>query len=425
MFNIKDIKAREILDSRGQPTVEVDVITDLGFGRASVPSGASTGTNEALELRDKDKRYMGKGVQKAIKNINDIIKPELLGYDVRDQRFIDETMIKLDGTSNKSNLGANAMLGVSLSVAKAAADDLMLPLYRYLGGSNARILPYPLMNFINGGVHAGNDLSIQEFMIIPVEEKFSDIIQIASEVYTTLKNVLIRKYGKTAINVGDEGGFAPPLKETKDALNLLENAVEEIGYTKKIFFALDAAATEFYIKEKGYYEVDGKKLDNMDLLDYYKELIKEYKIASIEDPFMEEDFSSFAKITAETDIQIVGDDLFVTNTNRLREGIKISAANALLLKVNQIGTISEALDAADMAFRSKYNVIVSHRSGETEDTYIADLAVALGCGQIKTGAPTRGERVAKYNRLLRIEEELGYIAVVGSDFERSRLLRSR
>lgn len=422
MFEIKEITAREILDSRGQPTVEVDVITDLGFGRASVPSGASTGTNEALELRDKERRYMGKGVRKAVNNINNLIRPELLGYDVRDQRFIDETMIRLDGTSNKSFLGANAILGVSLSTAKAAADALALPLYKYLGGTNARVLPYPLMNFINGGLHAGNDLSIQEFMIIPTGENFSDILRIASEVYSTLKNVLIKEYGRTAINVGDEGGFAPPLSYTRDALNLIETAVEESGYSKKIFFALDAAATEFYSKDKGYYEIDGKKLDNMELLDYYKDIIKEYNIVSIEDPFMEEDFSSFATMTKETGIQIVGDDLFVTNTNRLMRGIKIGAANALLLKVNQIGTVSEALDAANMAFKSKYNVIVSHRSGETEDTYISDLAVALGCGQIKTGAPVRGERVAKYNRLLRIEEELGDVAVLDSDLERSRFI---
>ncbi|BDC36394.1 MAG: phosphopyruvate hydratase [Candidatus Methanoliparum thermophilum] len=418
MFEIKEIKAREILDSRGQPTVEVDVITDLGFGRASVPSGASTGTNEALELRDKDRRYMGKGVKKAVDNINRIIRPKLIGYDVRDQRLIDETMIRLDGTNNKSNLGANAILGISLSVAKAAADSLNIPLYKYLGGANSRILPYPLMNFINGGLHAGNDLSIQEFMIIPIEKKFSDILQIASEVYTTLKNILIKKYGKTAINVGDEGGFAPPIGDTREALNLMERAVDESGYTKKIFFALDAAATEFYLKDKGYYEIDGKKLDNMELLDYYKDLIKEYNIVSIEDPFMEEDFSSFAKMTNETDIQIVGDDLFVTNTERLKTGFNIGAANALLLKLNQIGTVSEALDAANMAFRSKYNVIVSHRSGETEDTYIADLAVALNCGQIKTGSPARGERVAKYNRILIIEEELGDVAVVGSNLEK-------
>lgn len=422
MFEIKEIKAREILDSRGQPTVEVDVIADLGFGRASVPSGASTGTNEALELRDKDWRYKGKGVQKAVNNINNIIGPELLGYDVRDQRFIDETMIRLDGTDNKSNLGANAILGVSLGVVKAAADALVLPLYKYIGGVNARVLPYPLMNFINGGLHAGNDLSIQEFMIIPIGETFSNIIQIASEVYTTLKDVIIKDYGRTAINVGDEGGFAPPLNDTRDALNLIEKAVEESGYTKQIHFALDAAATEFYNKDKDYYEIDGKRLDNMELLDYYKDLIKEYNIVSIEDPFMEEDFSSFATMTKETGIQIVGDDLFVTNTGRLMEGIKIGAANALLLKVNQIGTVSEALDAANTAFRSKYNVIVSHRSGETEDTYISDLAVALGCGQIKTGAPARGERVAKYNRLLRIEEDLGDIAMMGSDLGISKFL---
>ncbi len=417
-FEIKDIIAREVIDSRGNPTVEVEVLTKgNGYGRAIVPSGASTGTHEALELRDREKRFGGKGVLMAVENINSIIKPELIGYDSRMQREIDYIMIELDGTPNKSKLGANAILAVSLAVAKAAASTAKLPLYKYLGGINSYILPVPLMNIINGGKHAGNDLAIQEFMIMPVgASSISEAIRIGVEVYHTLKNVIIDKYGKGAINVGDEGGFAPPLKKSDEALDLLVESVKKSGYEDKVVFALDAAATEFYNKEEGVYYIDGKKLSREELLEYYKDLVNRYPIVSIEDPFHEEDFEGFAIITKELDIQIVGDDLFVTNVERLKEGIKRKAANALLLKVNQIGTLSEAIDAANLAFRNGYGVIVSHRSGETEDTTIADLSVALNSGQIKTGAHARGERTAKYNQLIRIEEELGLSKYAGENF---------
>ena len=416
MIEIEDIRAREILDSRGDPTIEVDVITKKGFGRASIPSGASTGSNEALELRDGEDRYGGKGVKKAVENVNELIRPKLIGYDVREQRKIDEEMLELDGTEKKINLGANAILAVSLGVAKAAANSLSMPLYRYLGGSNARILPVPMMNVINGGMHAGNNLAIQEHMIVPAAKRFSDAIQIASEVYHSLKKVLTDKYGKSAINIGDEGGFAPPMDNTREAFESLEKAVEEAGYSKKVFFAIDSAASEFYNDKEGYYEIDGRRLEEMELLDYYRELTEEYPIVALEDPFREEDFESFAEITDRLNIQIIGDDIFVTNVGRLKRGINMGAANALLLKINQIGTISESLDASELALRSGYGVIVSHRSGETEDTSIADIAVATGCGQIKTGAPARGERTAKYNRLIRIEEELDKTAIMGAKF---------
>ncbi|ADG13273.1 enolase [Methanocaldococcus infernus ME] len=415
-FEIKDLIAREVIDSRGNPTVEVEVITKgKGYGRAIVPSGASTGTHEALELRDKEKRFGGKGVLLAVENINSIIKPEIVGYDSRMQREIDYIMIELDGTPNKSKLGANAILAVSLAVAKAAADTAKVPLYKYLGGANSYVMPVPMMNIINGGKHAGNDLDIQEFMIMPIgASTVREAIRIGSEVYHTLKNTIIEKYGKSAINVGDEGGFAPPLKKAEEALDLLMESIKRAGYEDEIVLALDCAASEFY--RDGYYYIEGKKLSREELLNYYKELVERYPIVSIEDPFHEEDFEGFSMITKELDIQIVGDDLFVTNVERLKEGIKKKAANALLLKVNQIGTLSEAIDAANLAFRNGYSVIVSHRSGETEDTTIADLAVALNTGQIKTGAPARGERVAKYNQLIRIEEELGLSKYAGRNF---------
>ncbi|HEX7628350.1 MAG TPA: phosphopyruvate hydratase [Candidatus Methanoperedens sp.] len=404
---IEHIHAREILDSRGNPTVEVDVFTDSGFGRASVPSGASTGTNEALELRDKDKRYLGKGVTKAVNNVNTDIQEALLGMDVRDQREIDAIMLELDGTENKSKLGANAILGVSLSVAHAAADSLGISLYRYLGGTNAFTLPVPTMNVINGGKHAGNELAIQEFMIQPGgANTFSEALRMGAETYHTLGAILVKKYGNSAVNVGYEGGYAPPLKNTTDALDALTDAIEVAGYNKKITIGLDSAATEFY--KDGKYIVDGRKLSSGELIDFYSDLVDTYPILSIEDPFEEESFEDFAQLTKKLkDTIIIGDDLFVTNVKRLEQGIKMNAGNALLLKVNQIGTLSEAFDAARLAQKNKFKVVVSHRSAETEDTTIADISVAIGAELIKTGAPARSERNAKYNQLLRIEEELG------------------
>lgn len=410
MFTIEHIHAREILDSRGNPTVEVDVFTESGFGRASVPSGASTGTNEALELRDKDKRYLGKGVTKAVNNVNTEIQEVLLGIDVRDMREIDAIMLELDGTENKSKLGANAILGVSLSVAHAAADSLGISLYRYLGGTNAFTLPVPTMNVINGGKHAGNELAIQEFMLQPGGAKtFSEALRMGAETYHTLGAILVKKYGNSAVNVGYEGGYAPPLKNTTDALDALMGAIEEAGYNKKITIGLDSAATEFY--KDGKYKVDGKKLSSEELIDFYSDLVKTYPILSIEDPFEEESFEDFAELTRKLkDTIIIGDDLFVTNVKRLEHGIKMKAGNALLLKVNQIGTLSEAFDAARLAQKNRFKVVVSHRSAETEDTTIADISVAIGAELIKTGAPARSERNAKYNQLLRIEEELGKAA---------------
>lgn len=407
MFAIKDIHAREILDSRGNPTVEVDVFTESGFGRASVPSGASTGKHEALELRDKDSRYLGKGVRIAVSNVNTEIKKALVGMDVRHQRDIDKAMIELDGTENKSRLGANAILGVSLAAAHAAAKSLKLYLYRYLGGTGAFTLPCPTMNVINGGKHAGNELAVQEFMIQPKGARtYSEALRMGAETYHTLGTLLSKKYGKAAVNVGYEGGYAPPLKNTRDALDALVSAIEELGYSKKITIGLDAAASEFYKNDK--YNMDGKLLSGGELMEYYEELVKTYPILSIEDPFNEEAFDDFAALTEKLkNTIIVGDDLFVTNVKRLERGIKMNAANALLLKVNQVGTLSEALDAAKLAQKNRYKVVVSHRSAETEDTTIADISVAAGAEMIKTGAPARSERNAKYNQLLRIEEELG------------------
>ncbi len=407
MFTIEHIHAREILDSRGNPTVEVDIETESGFGRASVPSGASTGTNEALELRDKGKRFLGKGVLKAVENVNTKINNALIGMDVRDQRSIDNTMLELDGTENKSRLGANAILGVSLAVAHAAADSIGISLYRYLGGTNAFTLPCPTMNVINGGKHAGNELAIQEFMIQPGGAKtFSEALRMGAETYHTLGAILVKKYGNSAVNVGYEGGYAPPLKNTTDALDALTDAIDVAGYSKKITIGLDSAATEFY--KDGKYKVDGKKYSGGELIDFYAQLVDTYPILSIEDPFEEESFEDFAELTKKLkDTIIIGDDLFVTNVKRLEQGIKMGAGNALLLKVNQIGTLSEAFDAARLAQKNKFKVVVSHRSAETEDTTIADISVAIGAELIKTGAPARSERNAKYNQLLRIEEELG------------------
>lgn len=410
-FIISTIKGRWVLDSRGNPTVEAEVHTlGGGFGRAAIPSGASTGTHEALELRDGGKKFHGKGVEKAVRNINEIIAKELVGLDSRNQALIDTTMIKLDGTSNKSRLGANAILAVSLANAHAASATYGLSLFQYMGGTMARTLPVPLMNIINGGKHAGNELKIQEFMIVPVGgESFSEALRIGSEVYHSLKNYLKENYGVNAVNVGDEGGFAPPMKKSREALDALIAAIKLSGYEPgvDVVLAIDAAASEFYIEEEGVYEIDGQKLSREKLLEYYEGLLQDYPIVSIEDPFHEEDFEGFAMATRELKVQIVGDDIFVTNVNRLKKGIEMGAANALLLKVNQIGTLTEAMEAARLAMENKYSVVVSHRSGETEDVTIAHIAVALNCGQIKTGAPARGERTAKYNELLRIEEFLG------------------
>ncbi|MDV3103841.1 phosphopyruvate hydratase [Thermococcus waiotapuensis] len=415
-FEIVDVVAREILDSRGNPTVEVEVYTPVSMGRAAVPSGASTGTHEALELRDGGKRYHGKGVRRAVENVNKIIAPEIIGMDVTWQRDIDSLMLELDGTENKSNLGANAILGVSLAVAKAAANALGLPLYQYIGGTNAYVMPVPMSNVINGGVHAGNELDFQEFMIMPIgADSFREAIRWISETYHVLKRVIAERYGRNAINVGDEGGFAPPMKEVTEPLDVLIKAIEEAGYKPgdDIAFALDAASSEFFHPDRGKYVVSGKEYDRGELLELYRELVSTYPIVSIEDPFQEEDWEGFVMITKELGrkVQIVGDDLFVTNPKRIRKGIELGAANALLLKVNQIGTLSEAIDAAYTAFRAGYGVVVSHRSGETEDATIADLAVALNAGQIKTGAPARSDRNAKYNQLIRIEEELEGIAL--------------
>lgn len=407
-MEITDILAREILDSRGNPTVEVDVYTGSAKGRFAVPSGASTGTNEALELRDKDQRYGGKGVQNAVDNVNNIIASKIIGMDAADQKGIDHAMIELDGTPNKSRLGANAILGVSISASKAAAASLEIPIYKYLGGPNACLLPAPCMNVINGGAHAGNALDIQEHMLVPVGAKtFKEALRMNAEIYHALKKVLKDKYGVNATNIGDEGGYAPPMEEASEAFDAIAKAIDETGYTKEVKIGIDCAATGFF--DDGAYTIAGKKYSTSQLVYFYKDLAATYPIAFIEDAFAEEDWTGFQMLTKEigSKVQIIGDDLFVTNINRLRKGIEQKACNSLLLKVNQIGTLTESLEAAELAFRNSYSVLVSHRSGETEDTFIADLSVALNSGQIKTGAPCRSDRTAKYNQLLRIEEELG------------------
>ena len=412
-FKISGIYAREILDSRGNPTIEAEVHTRYSYGIASVPSGASTGKYEALELRDGDEsRYNGKGVKTAVDNINKIIAPKLLGRDVREQGEIDKTMIDLDSTKNKSRLGANAILGVSLAAAKAAANSQGIPLYNYLSGDEANLLPVPMMNIINGGKHAGNELRFQEFMILPVgAETFAEALRMGVEVYHSLKKLLRESYGPSATNLGDEGGYAPPMRDTYEALDALIKAIEQAGYTagKEVFLGIDAAASEFYDSKEEAYSLDNKSMDRDSLISFYEGLVKRYPLCSIEDPLHEEDFQGFAEITRilGKKVQIVGDDIFVTNVERLKKGIKLGAANALLLKVNQVGSLTEAIAAARLALKNDYRVVVSHRSGETDDSYIADIAVALSTGQIKTGAPARGERVAKYNRLLKIETELG------------------
>ena len=410
MATIEGIVAREILDSRGNPTVEVEVGLDDGtIARAAVPSGASTGAFEALELRDGDAdRYNGKGVEKAVSNIEDQLVEELIGYDATEQRLIDQKMIDIDGTDDKSNLGANAILGVSLAVAKAAAESAGLPLFRYLGGPNAHLLPVPMMNILNGGAHADTNVDIQEFMIAPIgAPTFREALRAGAEVYHALKSVLKKK--GLATGLGDEGGFAPDLPANAAALDLIAEAVEKAGYRlgSDVVFALDAAATEFYTKGEGYH-FEGAVKSAEEMTAYYSKLLDAYPIVSIEDPLSEEDWDGWKALTAALGdrLQLVGDDLFVTNPKRIARGIAEGAANAVLVKVNQIGTLTEMLDAVDMAHRAGFRCMMSHRSGETEDTTIADLAVATGCGQIKTGAPARSERVAKYNQLLRIEEEL-------------------
>jgi enolase len=406
-LEIEKIQAREILDSRGNPTIEVDVWTCCGFGRAAVPSGASTGVHEALELRDGGDRYDGKGVLKAVKNVNEVIAPKIIGMDASAQSEIDGLMIEMDGTSNKANLGANAILGVSLGIAKASASSLGMPLYRYLGGVSTSRLPVPSFNVLNGGKHAGNNLSIQEFMIEPVGAKaFSEGLRMAVETYHALGKILQGKYGVGATNVGFEGGYAPPLTKTRDALDAIMSAIDATGYNDEIKIGLDSAASSFYAD--GGYSVDGKRLSPDEMVDYYADLVSTYPIILLEDPFEEEAYEDFAKLTARLpNTIIVGDDIYVTNPNRLKKGIEMCATNALLLKLNQIGSVSEAFDTARMAFRAGFKIMASHRSAETEDSALADVAVALGVELLKTGAPARSERTAKYNQLLRIQEELG------------------
>ena len=405
--------AREILDSRGNPTVEAEVFLDDGaHGIAGVPSGASTGAHEAHELRDGGDRYGGKGVQKAVKNVNEEIADALAGIEADDQRLLDQAMIKLDGTDNKSRLGANAILGVSIAAAKAAAESAGLPLYRYIGGPNAHILPVPMMNIVNGGEPADSGVDVQEFMIAPLSaESFAEALRMGAEVYDSLKSVINAKGLSTGL--GDEGGFAPSVDSTRAALDLIVEAIEKAGFKpgEDVALALDVASSEFF--EDGVYKFEGGEHSAEEMAKVYEELIAEYPIVSIEDPLQEDDWEGYANLTKTIGdkVQIVGDDFFVTNPERLARGIKEHAANALLVKVNQIGTLTETFDAVDMAHRAGYRTMMSHRSGEPEDTTIADLAVALGCGQIKTGAPARSERVAKYNQLLRIEQELGDAAV--------------
>lgn len=411
MSIIEHIAGREVLDSRGNPTVEVEVILESGAnGRAIVPSGASTGAFEAVELRDGEARYMGKGVLDAVAHVDDEIYDALVGFDALDQRDIDRVLLELDGTDNKSRLGANAILGVSLAVARAAADELAVPLYRYVGGVNAHVLPVPMLNVLNGGEHADNNVDIQEFMIMPVgAASFSEALRWGSETYHVLKKVLHDRNLSTAI--GDEGGFAPNLASNEDAVKLLLEAIEKAGFTPgtDIAIALDAASTEFYKDGNYVLAGEGRSLNPAEMVGYLQDLVSKYPIVSIEDGMAEEDWDGWSKLTAAIGdkVQLVGDDLFVTNVERLSRGIEAGVANSILVKVNQIGSLTETLESVAMATRAGYTAVMSHRSGETEDTTIADLAVATNCGQIKTGAPARSDRVAKYNQLLRIEDDLG------------------
>ncbi|MFZ9943269.1 MAG: phosphopyruvate hydratase [Bacteroidia bacterium] len=422
MSAIAAVRAREILDSRGNPTVEVEVYTSNGMvGRAAVPSGASTGKHEATELRDGDKgRYLGKGVLKAVQNVNAVINEELQGMNVFAQSAIDDKLIELDGTPNKSNLGANAILGVSLAVARAAADEQGLPLFRYVGGVNARVLPVPLMNILNGGAHADNRIDFQEFMVVPSgATSFSEALRMGTEVFHALKKVL--RDGGHSTNVGDEGGFAPDLKSNTEAIEVVLKSIEAAGYRpgEDIFIAMDAASTELYDEQSGKYvfkKSTGDALTSSQMVDFWKDWVSKYPIVSIEDGLAEDDWDGWKALTAAIgqNVQIVGDDLFVTNSNRLKTGIETGAGNSILVKVNQIGTLTETIDAVELATRNSFTSIMSHRSGETEDNTIADLAVALGCGQIKTGSASRSDRISKYNQLLRIEESLGSTAVFGA-----------
>lgn len=418
MSFISTIHAREVLDSRGNPTVEVDVFLESGAsGRAAVPSGASTGIYEAVELRDNDKsRYLGKGVKKAVENVNTIISKALEGAYALDQKAIDQRLIKLDGSDNKSRLGANAILGVSLAVAKAAAQEVGLPFYQYVGGVGACTMPIPMMNILNGGAHADNKIDIQEFMVMPIgAESFSEALRMGVEIFHQLKSVLQAKGHST--NVGDEGGFAPNLGSNEEAIEYVLEAIEKAGYKpgKDVWIALDAASSEFYNKEKNKYifESTGKEMSSDELVQYWKEWTEKYPIISIEDGLDEDDWEGWKKLTQEIGdkVQLVGDDLFVTNTKRLVKGVEQGIANSILIKVNQIGTLTETIEAVQMATRNGFTSVMSHRSGETEDYTIADLAVALNCGQIKTGSASRSDRIAKYNQLIRIEEELGKSAV--------------
>ncbi|MBU1355234.1 MAG: phosphopyruvate hydratase [Candidatus Edwardsbacteria bacterium] len=413
MTAITKIHAREIMDSRGNPTVEVDCHLECGaIGRAAVPSGASTGQHEALELRDGDaKRYLGKGVLQAVKNVNEIIAPKLIGWDALEQVKIDQSMLEMDGTETKSKLGANAILGVSLAVVRAAAIALDIPLYRHIGGVDARLLPVPMMNFLNGGKHAGWNIEMQEFMIVPSGAKsFAQAVQMASETFHTLAKLLKEKGYLTT--VGDEGGFAPPLKTNEEALEMLTQAIEKAGYRpgEDIFLAMDPASTEFY--EKGYYKVDGKKLSSAEMVDLYEKYVNKYPLVSLEDGLAEDDWEGWKLLTDRLGkrIQLVGDDLFVTNVKRLKMGFEKEVANSILIKLNQIGTLTETLDCIRLAKLNGYTTVISHRSGETSDSTIADVAVAVNGGQIKTGSISRSDRSAKYNQLLRIEEELGSAA---------------
>ena len=426
MSYINNITARQILDSRGNPTIEVDVVTDNGIlGRAAVPSGASTGSHEAVELRDNDKSiYLGKSVYQAINNVNTVFRENLKGAYILDQSEIDAKMIELDGTPNKSVLGANAILGVSLAVAKAAAEESRMPLYRYIGGMNSNLLPIPMMNILNGGAHADNGIDFQEFMIMPIgAETFSEALRMGTEVFHHLKAVL--KSQKYSTNVGDEGGFAPDFKNNEDAIKAVMQAIDKAGYKagEDIYIAMDAAASEFYnVEEKMYHfkKSTGDKLNSSQMTDYWADWCKKYPIISIEDGFSEDDWDGWKLITNKIGdkVQLVGDDLFVTNVNRLSDGIKKGVANSILIKVNQIGTLTETISAVKLAQANSYTSIMSHRSGETEDTTIADLSVGLSCGQIKTGSASRSDRIAKYNQLLRIEEQLGNSArYLGKSFK--------
>lgn len=429
-MSIKDIKAREIIDSRGNPTVEVDVHTELGLFRASVPSGASTGAYEACELRDGGSRYNGKGVLVAVNNVNNVLKPALIGKDEVDQTVIDNIMLSIDGTPNKIKMGANAILGISLAVAKAGAAKKHVPLYQHfadLAGNKDLVMPVPSFNVINGGSHAGNALEFQEFMVLPTgASSFSEAMQIGAEIYNSLKTVTKKRYGQDAVNVGDEGGFAPPIKSNKEGVELLMSAIEKSGHLDKVILGMDVASSEFYVDGK--YDLAKKSrtatsneptLTGKELAQFYKDLCKEFPIKSIEDGFDQDDWESWTAFTKDVgkDIQIVGDDLTVTNPIRIEKAAKMGACNSLLLKVNQIGSVTESINAVKLAKQSGWGVMTSHRSGETEDNYIADLAVGLCTGQIKTGAPCRSERLAKYNQLLRIEEELGgKTSYAGKDF---------